>query len=572
MRKFTHQFAWLFFILCVLVGLVFAIPNFMGHRVSASNGNATLIPSASTVLPNQTLSMTAHGFAAGEIVQVNLYKEGPVLGQLSCDTNGNCDGTVTTPRTNITQGQYSLIATGKTSKLTAYAPIVFAPTLYSLTDIPGAYVHLKGAAFTANETVQVYWGTNSGMLEGTTVTDGVGNFSFAFTTPIRTGEGMHPITVIRTNQFPATVATFFQVLAPQVSGGIAEQFFGVKAYLHLSGFAAHETVFIQDGIGNGNFAKVYGNGKVDLGNAKRFSTGFFDYPLPPRGSSLSLKITVVGQSSGLLATLPLYYARTAIVLKPNTGIPGSTITVNGVGFAPNVIVPIHFSGSAPVLTKTDAVGSFSTSLTVPLTNNPKEKYYVFTNLSGVPLTQFFFTPLRLVPNIPSISFGMPIQFTGQGFAANERVNLFWNYGQSGHILAASVITANDGTFTTTMDAPSTPHLSITTISARGSLTNAQVTTTVNESAGVVLLPIKGRAGMLIQINGGGFDSNEQVVISLRGTVIKTEKTNDNGSFLVGFVIPTSTAIGNYKYKLVGKRQELLKLQHLLLRVLNACLS
>jgi hypothetical protein len=179
----------------------------------------TLSLSVSTVKPGQVISVTGQGFAAYDYIQIQLDNTNSnVFGSLSCDVSGNCTGTVTLPGYSVVQGLHELIGSGTYSALVAEAPITFMPaiTISPITGGPGTFIQLSGAAFASYETVQVFWGTTTGISEGSTTTDVTGNLSFSFNAPPNLVAGKYAITVARSKQKPATLATSFKVLPPKM--------------------------------------------------------------------------------------------------------------------------------------------------------------------------------------------------------------------------------------------------------------------------------------------------------------------------------------------------------------------
>ncbi len=134
--------------------------------------------------------------------------------------------------------------------------MTFVPRVYWLTGIPGMSTQLNGAGLNANETVSVYWGTKTGQLLGTPTTDAYGNLAFPFTAPTGLAPGAYPITVVRTNQKPSQIVSYFRVFpvtmisTPGIRGNQS-----VK--VHLTGFLPEETITFSWSANNG---EVIGQG------------------------------------------------------------------------------------------------------------------------------------------------------------------------------------------------------------------------------------------------------------------------------------------------------------------------
>src|SRR5258706_13705675 len=96
---------------------------------------------------------------------------GPNVGLLFCDSTGTCTGAVLVPYRNILAGQHVFLAVGSNNTQAQTTAIVI-PTMRvstsstgALTGGPGSALHITGAGFTTNETVQVYWGPGTSTFE-----------------------------------------------------------------------------------------------------------------------------------------------------------------------------------------------------------------------------------------------------------------------------------------------------------------------------------------------------------------------------------------------------------------------
>lgn len=512
-------------------------------QTSHITAGATLsvIPSLSTpvskVTPGQLLFLlTGLGFAANETVQVQLDNtNGYAVGYLSCDVNGDCSGEPVMPHSNVVQGLHLLIGTGLTSGVIAEAPITFTPA-FSVSPVqggPGTYLNLNGAAFAANETVQAYWGTTSGTLEGTATTDSYGNLNFSFNAPTGLSAGKYTITVARTNQKPATLTATFKVVPPHMTSSPAGIHNGQTVFAQLSGFQAYEQVTISWNANGGQQLSVF-----NVGSDGSASVSF----IPPSAPHGSYTLTATGVSSGLQATSSLNIGP-GILLTPNSTNPGNTITVSGGGFSANETLNVYFQTAANgvVSATTDSTGAFSVSLTVPSTYKTTVTYYVHavsTANKEDAKAQFNFVTLYVYTNYSYVYYGTPVTIYGGGFLANEPVNLYWDYKQASQVKVGAVTAANDGTFTLTINVPSDPNLGYVSIAAIGATSHLKATNSVYEYPNLLLTPSSGPAGTKVHVKGGGFDAGETVTVSYQGTTVGTATTLSNGSFSkVSFVVP-----------------------------------
>ena len=499
----------------------------------------SIVPSVTTVKPGQSLSLTTLGFVS-ENVEIYLDAvTSSYLTELSCDNTGSCSGSVSMPTTNVVQGPHLLIAVGYNSGLIAETTVTFTPalTILQTTGGPGTQITLSGAAFAANENVQVYWGTKTGLSEGTATADGQGNLPFTFNAPTGITPGKYTITLVRSHQNPATLTTSFKVLPPTFTStaGIKT---GQPVSVTLSGFQANEAVVISWNANGGQQLTTIG---TDLTGASSTS---FTPPSAPRGS---YTLTATGSSSGLKATSSLNVGP-GILLTPSSANPGGTITVTGGGFAASENITVYFqstkNGTIPVTT--DATGAFTTPLTIPVKYNTSTSYYVYVVGSNKDNLKTYFS--YVLPGLSTnnnVTYGQQSTFYGQGFLSNETVHIYWDYQQTGQVKVTDVTAASDGTFQTNILPPSDPNLGYVTVAAIGATSNFKATTSVYEYAGLVLSPSSGIAGTKVHVTGGDFGSGDSITVTFNNTTVATATTSAIGAFSISFVVPTTTTLGGY---------------------------
>ena len=523
----------------------------VGQNSHTTGGSVlSIIPaislSTNTVHPMQSVILSGRGFNANELISVQL-NNGSFFGYTNSDSSGNFTETITMPSSNIVQGQYILTAAGE---LVAETTLTFKPAIFFYQKQnqggPGSSIYLNGAAFNLDEPVEIYWGTISGLFEGKTTTDGVGNLQFSFTAPTGLAPGAYPITIVRSNQTPMTVTTNFRILTPKITGpgGFHS---GQHLILTLTGFQANELVTIS---WNANGGQVIATAQLDFLGAGQV------YTSPPPAPGGSYLVTAVGNSSGLQATVNVNLGQ-GILLGGGFGNPGSTINVTGGGYTANEAVNVYFQkiSNGSVQTTTDAVGNFTVALTLPRTYNPTVQYFVHAiSVSGSEHAQarFIFAPVFFSFNYCCPGYGELITPFAQGFASNETVNVIWNYQQPGQVKAATLAVDSNGFVIGSFTIPSSPaNQGNVQAAAIGTISKLKVIFTVYERPGLVLQPSTGPAGTSVKVLGGSFNSAESVTISFQGTNVATVTTNTKGAFTTKFVIPTSAVILDNTMQAVG---------------------
>ncbi len=504
--------------------------------------------SSTTVITGQVITLNAVGFASYDTVEIQQdTTTGAVLGYLYCDVVGTCSSTITLPASSVVQGIHILIASGLSSALVAEAAVNFRAQIIATVTKggPGTAIPLSGTGFAAHETVQVYWGTTSGISEGSATSDAQGNLSDTINAPNSATPGSYTITVARTNQAIATRTTTFTILPTTMTSttGIHSQ---QPVTVKLSGFQGSEYVTVTwNTNSNQQLIALY----VDATGA---GTATFT---PPSVPANTYTLTATGNTSGLHATSMLTVGP-GIALVPATSNPGSTITVNGGSFTPGETVNVHFqtTSNGIVSAVADSTGAFSVSLTIPATYSTTTAYTVYAvsasgpNTASAPLT---YTTPSLYPYYYSVNYGSTETLYGYGLASNETVTLYWAYQQTSQVTLGTVTAASDGSFNDTITVPTEANLGTVTIAAIGSTSKLAVTNSVYEYAGIVLKPTSGGPGTKVKVSGGAFGGAETVTVYYQGTAVTTVTTATNGSFTANIVIPTTQGIGDTTVSATG---------------------
>lgn len=508
------------------------------------------------VHPFDTVTITGQGFTANDNVPIyidNTYNYS--ITSLSCDSYGNCSGQATIPYSNFAQGVHEVIASDNNG-LSAQMAVTFLPGIAAYiygTNVtsagPGGTIDLKGGAFTPNETIKVYWGVQVNILEGSPTTGYYdGSLDFTFKAPVATPPGIYPITVVRSQQTPATVTAMFTILPPKIvaSAGVR---ISQAAHIHLSGFAANETVTLSWNANGGQTITTFGmdqTGALDT---------YFAPPFAPKGS---YTLQAVGNVSLRHAKRNMNIGP-GILLSLNTENPGGTTIVNGGGYTPGETVNVYFQNTSNGITSAtvDASGSFSVPPTVPVVHQKNATYFVYavsTTTTNSANAQFFYaTPSIQLGCCYSPVYGNSFTLNGQGFAALEIVTISaQSTAQTYPVKLGTATAAADGTFSFTSTMPSAPYVtsgwptpSNMTLIALGSTSKAKATQLLDVRANIIPIPGSGKIGQKIQIKGGGFANGETVTVTMIYTQVATATADANGAFHTTFVVPTTAQPGNY---------------------------
>jgi|GEM_PF-2438291 len=211
--------------------------------------SASLTSKQASVTYNQTVNITGKAFTAGE--SVNLYLDN-TSGSPLVTTTASSTGTIATSfvMPQAVLGAHTIYAIGQTSKKLAITPLQVNPKtiLSKTTGTQGATISLTGYGFLGyvqdtSEVVNVYWGSSSGTLLGSSPANGQGTSgTINFTVPT-VPAGTYTLYIVG-QASGATLTVPFKVLPSlTITPGKGAQ--GSTATVSGTGFGANETVTVQ---------------------------------------------------------------------------------------------------------------------------------------------------------------------------------------------------------------------------------------------------------------------------------------------------------------------------------------
>jgi len=328
--------------------------------------------------------------------------------------------------------EFTVIATWQSWTSTASsAEVYIASTVATPSDgSDGSTVTVSGSDFPANTRLAVVFGSTPVALS-TLRTNSRGEFSDAtFKVPSSSVDSSAGPHLLRVSAGSASAETSFTVGAhlvtvSNVAGGGLFGPPGQSVRVTGNGFEPNQT----------SLSVVFGGTRYRLSgrtnSAGTLSRATFIVPdLPDRSGGYSVAV-----ADGT-ATSPDYLADYTIVPRllavgnssgnAISGVPGTSVSVAGDGFAPNATnLSVVFGGSQYALSgSTDALGTLSAgaSFVVPAVPDRSGGYTVAV-AAGTETSKTFATPYSVVPEVvlsPSSGApGGPILVTGDGFAANS---------------------------------------------------------------------------------------------------------------------------------------------------------
>ncbi|MBI4753207.1 hypothetical protein HY793_02385, partial [Candidatus Desantisbacteria bacterium] len=246
-------------------------------------------------------------------------------------------------------------------------------------------------------------------------------------------------------------------------------------------------------------------------------------------------IQATGLDSGTISFNRLKITQEIIILSPDKGTVGSTVTIVANGYGATEVIRVDFGTiRSMAIAQTNENGSFSTTFTVDPQHIGTTTVVVAGIKTGEQDSIFFnIRPrIRLVtPNFGSV--GTSISLYGDGFGASEDIGI--DFGKTATIVQAS--TNIYGVFSTafTID---TQHEGTTTVLARGLTSSEQAGNECRIQAHITLLsPTVGTVGSWVVVEGNGYGETEIVQIDFGTTQsIANVETSLEGTFTVNFTV------------------------------------
>ncbi len=224
------------------------------------------------------------------------------------------------------------------------------------------------------------------------------------------------------------------------------------------------------------------------------------------------------------------------------GGPGTSINLNGIGFAASEAVSIYWEKNTipSAQATTDSQGTFYASFNAP-TGVAAGKYHIVVKRAQQKPGSVSISFTILSPKFVSsggILAGQAIKIQLSGFQANEQVAISWNANSGQALTTVSVDTT--GATTTTFTPPSAPKGSYT-LTATGNTSGLHTTSTTNIGPGISLNPETVNVTGTTIVNGGGYVPGEKVNVYLQSPSngITTAIVDAQGSFSVPLTTPAT---------------------------------
>ncbi|UCG84272.1 MAG: hypothetical protein JSW38_05535 [Dehalococcoidia bacterium] len=317
-----------------------------------------------------------------------------------------------------------------------------------------------------------------------------------------------------------------------------------------SGAPGTEVTVVGDRFVAGKYIDIYydGTGEDDIVASGRTTIGggFAIAFIIPEGYKGGYRVRAkVGANVGCDIVDAYFTVKPGLTLIPEIGPVGTTVTVQGQGFAENeggIELKYYLDDSYETVESNiiaDARGSWETSFQIPPSIRGEHKLDAEGNDSR--LYEVVDATFRVTAEISidesSGKVGDTITMTVNRFAANERgIKILFD----GEAVVTDIRADAQGGWEASFEVPELPTGEYS-ITAEGEQTKQEdIEELVFEiKPGILLSPDEGHVDMDLTVVGSGFAANEDVVIRYDGSQVATAATNDKGSFDVNFSVPQS---------------------------------
>jgi hypothetical protein len=290
----------------------------------------------------------------------------------------------------------------------------------------------------------------------------------------------------------------------------------------------------------GRLVDIYYDGNLVATDRTNIRGGFTIIFTVPEGCTGPYEVKVdVGYT-----TVDAYFTvEPGLTVNPEKGPVGTTVTVEGQGFAKNeegIELMYYLNGSYETIERNivaNAQGSWQTSFPIPPSTRgehnidaegAESKFYEVKDA-------IFSITAEISMDKLSGTVGDTITMTGSRFAVSERdIKILF----AGEVVVMDIRANATGDWEASFEVPEMPTGEYS-VTAEGQQTKKEDISefSFEVEPDIVLSPNEGYVDTNLTVTGRGFAANEDVVITYDGSQVATAMTNDKGSFDVSFAVP-----------------------------------
>jgi hypothetical protein len=495
-------------------------------RIGVGSLNSVITPSHYYLNPGQSFEISGSGFGEDEAIEITA---GSSVRSVSAVMGGFGPVEFDAP---FTSGGLDISAVGLESGSQAVLSLTIGqlypqaePDKYYV--FPGDTVTFTGSGFIGGESISH---TASGIFAGSVASDPSGGFELGFSVPFGTNGSQTHIFTGSLSGGVASVTVTVATLAPYASADVYYATPGSTVNVSAVGFASGETVNITGGQ---TLLSVIAEGGVVP-------------PTPvvlPFSSQSSVEITLTGEDSGALASVPITLAPFFPQVSPSTYYtnPGTIVSFSGSGFASGETVMAMLNGQSKGSVSANSSGEFSEfDIVIPVEATSANFLFTGEQSSGTANLS-----IALAPFMPQVSpstwyapAGSKVTLAGTGFASGESINISLNGSE---VAMATVDTSGEFVSSEiTLPFSATQANFVVT----SSQTDANIPLSITVAAlnpGLQLSTYYSPGGQPLVVSGQGFGGSETIDLSFDGNVLGNATTNTSGDFTWSGTVPFSAA-------------------------------
>jgi len=243
-----------------------------------------------------------------------------------------------------------------------------------------------------------------------------------------------------------------------------------------------------------------------------------------------------------------------IELTPESGLPGTEVTVYGYDCAGDKLVDIYYDGKLIATDRTSSKGDFTTFFTVP--EGYKGHYQVFADVGYASVDTYFTVKPGLTLSPEKGPVGTTVTVKGQGFAKDEEgIELMYYHNDSYETIERNIVANAKGSWQRSFQIPSSTRgeHEIDALGAVSKLYEVQ-DATFRVTSEISIDKSSGSVGDTITMTASRFAASEKgIEILFDGEAVVTDiKANSEGKWQASFQVPEIPA-GEYSVTAEGEQ-------------------
>jgi hypothetical protein len=503
-------------LITVLSVLAFCIPAML---VSAAAGAITL--SQTSGVPGTYVAVTGTGWTSTGTITINTITfDSIVITGAAPVAGGNFSAAFSVP--SLPRGPHSVTASSNlaesaTSSFTITPAVIAGAT----TGKVGDQISVIGNGFNASSAVSIFL---DGTLVGSSTTDNFGTFGSVPVSIPETPAGSHTLNASDASGI-ATPAGF--TISPKLTASGLGAAVGGQLTISGKGYAASSPL---TAVLDTTPIAV----SINTNAVGSFTAAVITVP-PIAAGPHSLKVQ---DSLGNNSTVSLT-TTSALKTNPSGGPVGTSVSVAGNGYVPNVKITLTYDNAAiqtsPSSIVSDASGNFSATFVVPAT---AAGTFIVQASDG---TNSANTPFRASASgglaTSKGAVGDSVQVQGSGFAGGATVSIRYD-----NIQIATATADTGGSLSTSVIIPASQSGEHKILASDG-VNSITLTFVVSPSASAS--PTSGAVGSSATVQGTGFSGGAAIALQFDGAEIAKSNANSTGGFSIAFTVP-STSAGAHK--------------------------